>query len=243
MLIEACVDSVSSAIAAEKGGARRIELCDALETGGITPSAAKIQLCKERLSIPVVVLIRARSGDFLYGDTTTEEMLRDIALAKAFGADGVAIGALLPDGTVDVARTQAMIDVARPMEVVFHRAFDGTPNPFEALETLKLLKVDRVLTSGQAPTALEGVGRLKQLVEGAAGKITILAGGGINEENAASIVQGSGVTELHIRGTTAVASGMSYKKPGFDLTKPLMPDNVRSVTDATRVRAVVDAVR
>ncbi|HVX87648.1 MAG TPA: copper homeostasis protein CutC [Gemmatimonadales bacterium] len=242
MIIEACVDSVSSALAAEKGGARRIELCDALETGGLTPSAAKIQLCKERLSIPVVVLIRARGGDFLYGDTTTEVMLRDIALAKAFGADGVAVGALLPDGTIDIARTRAMIDAARPMEVVFHRAFDGTPKALEALEALKALGVDRVLTSGQAPTALEGVGMLKQLVEGAAGKITILAGGGINEENAAAIVKGSGVDQLHIRGTTAVASGMTYKRPGFDLTKPLMPDNVRSVTDAGRVRAVVEAV-
>lgn len=243
ILIEACVDSVSSALAAEQGGAKRIELCDALETGGITPSAAKIQLCKERLTIPVVVLIRARGGDFLYGDTTTEIMVRDIALAKAFGADGVAIGALLPDGTVDVARTRAMIEAARPMQVVFHRAFDGTPDPFQALETLKTLGVDRVLTSGQAPTALEGVDILRHLVDAAKEKITILAGGGINEENAARVVAQSGVQEIHIRGTTAVGSGMLYKRPGFDLTKPLMPDNVRSVTDAGRVRATVEAVR
>jgi len=243
IIIEACVDSVSSALAAEKGGAGRIELCDALETGGITPSAAKIQLCVERLSIPVIVLIRARGGDFLYGDTTTEEMLRDIALAKEFGADGVAIGALLADGTIDVPRTRAMIEAARPMEVVFHRAFDGTPDPFAALETLIGLGVDRVLTSGQAPTALEGVDILRHLVQAAKGRITILAGGGINEENAAPIVKGSGVQQLHIRGTTAVASGMTYKRPGFDLTKPLMPDNVRSVTDAARVRATVEAVR
>ncbi len=241
VLIEACVDSVSSALAAEQGGAGRIELCDALESGGLTPSAAKIQLCKERLKIPVVVLIRARSGDFLYGDTTTEVMIRDIAIAKAFGADGVAIGALLPDGTVDRARTEAMIDAARPMEVVFHRAFDGTPDPIQALETLKTLGVDRVLTAGQAATALEGVGMLKRLVEGVAGRITILAGGGVDEQNASRIVSEGGVSELHIRGTTAVGSGMTYKKPGFDLTKPLMPDNVRSVTDAARVRAVVEA--
>ena len=242
MLIEACVDSVSSALAAEKGGAGRIELCDALETGGITPSAAKIQLCVERLSIPVIVLIRARGGDFLYGDTTTEEMLRDIALAKSFGAAGVAIGALLADGTIDVPRTQAMIDAARPMEVVFHRAFDGTPDPFTALETLHGLGVQRILTSGQAPTALEGVDILRHLVQAAKGRITILAGGGINEENAAAIVKGSGVQELHIRGTTAVVSEMTYKRPGFDLTKPLMPDNLRAVTDARKVKAVVEAV-
>jgi copper homeostasis protein len=243
VIVEACVDSVSSALAAEKGGAGRIELCDALETGGITPSAAKIQLCVERLSIPVIVLIRARGGDFLYGDTTTEEMLRDITLAKGFGARGVAIGALLADGTIDVGRTRAMIEAARPMEVVFHRAFDGTPDPLAALETLIGLGVDRVLTSGQAPTALEGAPILKRLVEGAAGRIAILAGGGVNEENAAAIVRECGVQELHIRGTTAVASGMTYKRPGFDLTKPLMPDNVRSVTDAARVRATVEAVR
>jgi copper homeostasis protein len=243
VIVEACVDSVSSALAAEKGGAGRIELCDALETGGITPSAAKIQLCVERLSIPVIVLIRARGGDFLYGDTTTEEMLRDITLAKGFGARGVAIGALLADGTIDVGRTRAMIEAARPMEVVFHRAFDGTPDPLAALETLIGLGVDRVLTSGQAPTALEGAPILKRLVEGAAGRIAILAGGGVNEENAAAIVRECGVQELHIRGTTAVASGMTYKRPGFDLTKPLMPDNVRSVTDAARVRATVEAVQ
>jgi copper homeostasis protein len=242
MIIEACVDSVTSALAAQEGGAHRIELCDALTEGGVTPSAGKIALCRERLRIPVVVLIRPRGGDFLYGDTETEVMLRDIAMAKGLGADGVAIGALRADGTIDEARVAAMIAVARPMEVVFHRAFDGTPRPLEALETLKRLGVDRILTSGQAATALEGVGLLKQLVEGTGEKVTILAGGGVNEENAAAIVKGSGVRELHIRGTTAVASGMTYKRAGFDLTKPLMPDNVRAVTDATRVRAVVEGV-
>jgi copper homeostasis protein len=242
ILIEACVDSVTSAVAAEEGGADRIELCDALTEGGLTPSAAKISICRERLRIPMVVLIRPRSGDFLYGDTETEVMFRDIAVAKELGAAGVAIGALNADGTIDEVRLAAMIQVARPMEVAFHRAFDGTPDPLQALETLIKLGVDRVLTSGQAATALEGTLMLDQLVVAAKGRITILAGGGVNEENAAAIVQKGGVRELHIRATTAVASGMSYKRPGFDLTKPLMPDNVRAVTDATRVRAVVEAV-
>lgn len=243
VLIEACVDTVESALAAEAGGADRIELCDALETGGLTPSAGKIALCRERLRIPMVVLIRPRGGDFLYGDTESELMLRDIALAKGMGAAGVAVGALRADGTIDEPRLRAMILAARPMEVVFHRAFDGTPDPLRALETLTALGVDRVLTSGQAATALEGAGMLKRLVTAAAGRVAILAGGGVNEENAAAIVQKGGVRELHIRGTTAVASGMTFKRPGFDLTKPLMPDNVRAVTDATRVRAVVDATR
>lgn len=243
ILIEACVDSVESALAAEAGGADRIELCDALETGGLTPSAGKIALCRERLKIPIVVLIRPRGGDFLYTEGEAELMVRDVYVAKELGAAGVAVGALRPDGRVDQGWLKMMIAAARPMQVVFHRAFDGTPDPFEALETLKTLGVDRVLTSGQAATALEGAGLLDKLVAAAQGRIAILAGGGVNEENALPLVQKSGVRELHIRGTNAVASEMAYKRPGFDLTKPLMPDNVRAVTDATRVRAVVDATK
>ena len=243
VLIEACVDTVESALAAEAGGADRIELCDALETGGLTPSAGKIALCLERLRIPVVVLIRPRGGDFLYTEGEIALMVRDILVAKELGAAGVAVGALRPDGKVDQGWMTALIAAARPMQVVFHRAFDGTPDPFEALETLVALGVDRVLTAGQAATALEGAALLDRLVTAAKGRIAILAGGGVNEENALALVQKSRVGELHIRGTNAVASGMAYKRPGFDLTKPLMPDNVRAVTDATRVRAVVDALK
>ena len=238
VLIEACVDSVVSALAAEDGGAGRIELCDALVEGGLTPSAGKIALCCERLWIPVVVLIRPRGGDFLYGDTDTELMVRDILVAKELGAAGVAIGALRPDGSIDEPRMKVMIAAARPMEVVFHRAFDGTPDPFAALEVLAGLGVDRILTSGQATTAVEGIPMLRALVTAAGGRLAILAGGGIDETNAPRLVTEAGVRELHIRGTTAVVSLMTYKHPGFDLTKPQMPDNLRAVTDATRVRAV-----
>ena len=131
---------------------------------------------------------------------------------------------------------------ARPMEVVFHRAFDGTPDPFAALETLVRLGVDRVLTSGQAKTAADGVLVLEGLVTAAKGRIAILAGGGVDESNAPRLVTAARVRELHIRATTAVVSEMTYKRPGFDLTKPPMPDNLRAVTDARRVRAVVEAV-
>lgn len=241
VLIEACVDSVASALAAQDGGADRIELCDALVEGGLTPSAGKIALCCERLKIPVVVLVRPRGGDFLYGDTDTELMVRDIQVAKELGAKGVAIGALKADGTIDEIRTSTLIAAARPMEVVFHRAFDNTPDPFGALETLVKLGVDRVLTSGQGKTAVEGILVLEALVTAAKGRIAILAGGGIDETNAPHLVTAARVQELHIRGTTAVVSQMTYKRPGFDLTKPLMPDNLRAVTDATRVRAVVRA--
>lgn len=243
ILIEACVDSVESALAAEAGGADRVELCDGLVEGGLTPSAGKIALCRERLKIPIVVLIRPRGGDFLYSEGEVELMVRDIYVAKELGAAGVAVGALRPDGRVDQGWMTTMIAAARPMQVVFHRAFDGTPDPLEALETLKALGVDRVLTAGQAATALEGAAMLDRLVTAAQGRIAILAGGGVNEENALPLVQKCRVRELHIRGTNAMASGMAYKRPGFDLTKPLMPDNVRAVTDATRVRAVVEAVK
>ena len=242
MLIEACVDSVASALAAEDGGASRIELCDALVEGGLTPSAGKIALCCERLKIPVVVLIRPRGGDFLYGDTDTELMVRDIHVAKELGAKGVAIGALKVDGTIDEAKLATLIAAARPMEVVYHRAYDGTPDPFVALETLIKLGVDRVLTSGQGKTAIDGILVLEALVTAAKGRITILAGGGVDETNAPRLVTAARVQELHIRGTTAVMSQMTYKHPGFDLTKPLMPDNLRAVTDSKRVQAVVEAV-
>jgi copper homeostasis protein len=242
VLIEACVDSVASALAAQDGGARRIELCDALVEGGLTPSAGKIALCCERLTIPVVVLIRPRGGDFLYGDTETDLMIRDIQVAKELGARGVVVGALRPDGTVDEPRMLALIAAARPMEVVFHRAFDGTPDPFAALETLIKLGVHRVLTSGQARTAVQGIPVLEALVTAAKGRITILAGGGVDETNAPRLVTAARVEELHIRGTTAVVSEMTYKRPGFDLTKPPMPDNLRAVTDAKKVREVVEAV-
>lgn len=242
MIIEACVDSVISALAAQDGGARRIELCDSLNEGGITPSAAKIALCRERLSIQVFVLIRPRAGDFHYGDTETAVMLRDIAMAKGLGADGVVIGALNRDGTIDVERVKQMVAVARPMAVTFHRAFDQTPDALRALEVLRTLGIERVLTSGRAATALEGVVTLKQLVEVGAGRVTILAGGGVNEENAAQIVEESGVTELHIRGTVPVASEMTYRNSVVSFSKPQLPNDTLLVTDANRVRAVIAAV-
>jgi len=242
MIIEACVDSVGSALAAQDGGADRIELCDALNDGGVTPSAGKIALCRERLRIPVFVLIRPRAGDFHYGETETAVMLRDMAMAKGLGADGVVIGALNTDGTIDVERVRRLVEAARPMAVTFHRAFDVTPEPLEALETLKQLGIERVLTSGQAGTALEGMAVLKELVVAAAGRVTILAGGGVNEVNAEQIVRDAGVTELHLRGTVPVASTMTFRNPAVIFTKPQLPNDTQLVTDAARIRAVHEAV-
>ncbi|HET9708635.1 MAG TPA: copper homeostasis protein CutC [Gemmatimonadales bacterium] len=182
-MLEACVDSVESALSAQAGGADRVELCDNLLEGGTTPSAGVIALCCARLRIPVHVLIRPRGGDFVYSDLELDVMRRDIAVARQHGAQGVVFGILLPDGAIDVPRTGALVAAARPLRVTFHRAFDFTADPDQALDDLIALGVDRLLTSGQAATALDGTGILARLVRRAAGRIAIAAGGGLSEEN------------------------------------------------------------
>jgi copper homeostasis protein len=156
VLIEACVDAIDAALEAASGGAGRLELCGELLQGGVTPSAGLIGAVRDRVKIPLFVLIRPRTGDFLYSADERDVMLRDVALAKALGADGVVIGALAANGDVDIATTRALLDAARPMQVTFHRAFDFARDQDVATEALLNLGVDRVLTSGGAPSALEG---------------------------------------------------------------------------------------
>src|SRR5438445_9519302 len=148
-IIAVCVDSVESAMAAEAGGAERVELCDNLMEGGTTPSAGAVAAARKKLEIKFHVIIRPRGGDFCYSDVEFEVMKRDVEFAKQLGADGIVIGILLPDGAIDVTRTRELIDIARPMSVTFHRAFDMTRDAFAALETLIDLGIDRILTSGQ----------------------------------------------------------------------------------------------
>ena len=237
VVLEACVDSVESALAAQAGGADRVELCDDLLEGGTTPSAGTIELCRERLRIPLHVLVRPRGGDFVYSDVELEVMQRDIALARHLGAHGVVVGALRPDGAVDEERTRALLGVARPMTVTFHRAFDFTPDADEALDMLIALGVDRVLTSGQAPSAQEGTHTLARLVTRAAGRIAILAGGGVSEENIAEITQRTGVREVHVRATALLESPTSYRPRHLSLLKQPLPNEFdRAVTDPERIR-------
>ncbi|NJD08879.1 MAG: copper homeostasis protein CutC [Gemmatimonadetes bacterium] len=243
VLVEACVDSVESALAAEAGGAGRIELCDNLVEGGTTPSAATIAVACERLRIPVFVIIRPRGGDFLYSDLELEIMRRDIAQAKTLGASGVVIGALRADGTVDVERARPLVEAARPMQVTHHRAFDVTPDPFEALEAIIALGADRVLTSGQAPSALEGAEVIAAAVRQAAGRIGILPGAGIDGGNARRIVEITGAREIHVRGTALRPSAMRYRNQRVDFGGRLTAeDHVLEVTDAGLIGAIVQAV-
>lgn len=240
VLVEACVDTVASAVAAERGGARRLELCDDLVEGGTTPSAGMIATVRERVSVPVFVIVRPRGGDFLYDADDVAVMLRDVEAARGNGADGVVIGALTAEGRVDAELTRRLVDAARPLAVTFHRAFDVVRDQHEALDTLLAFGVDRVLTSGGAPTALEGMPRIRRLVAHAGGGIALLAGGRVDASNAARIVAETGVRELHVRGTERVTSAMRYRRAEIVFGKRYEPDEyVRSVTSAQLVAEIV----
>lgn len=244
ILVEAVVDSVESAVAAESGGAGRVELCADLVEGGTTPSGGMIAECRERLSIPLYVMIRPRGGDFLYSDAEIDIMRRDIRLARSIGADGVVLGLLLPDGTVDPVRTARLVHHARPLDVTFHRAIDVCRDPIEALDTLVAAGVDRVLTSGQAASALSGVKTIARMVRHAANRLVILPGGRINERNAARIVERTGAREVHVRGAQRVRSGMKYRSDQLSFRgTPLPDDYVNEYTEAGRIRGIVKALR
>ncbi len=241
-LIEICVDSVGSAAAAQAGGADRVELCDNLIEGGTTPSAGAIALACEKLNIPVNVIIRPRGGDFCYSDIEFEVMKRDISAAKDLGANGIVIGILLPDGRVDEARTRELIRLARPMSVTFHRAFDMTRDPFEALESLIALGVDRVLTSGQEATAAKGIELIGRLVERAGDRISIMACGEIREENARRIVAETGAREIHFTAFVEKESEMEYRNQRVYMGNELCPEYVNKMADAGKIAGVIRAV-
>lgn len=239
VLIEACVDSVPSALAAEQGGAERVELCDNMIEGGTTPSAGTIAEAKARLRIPVFVMIRPRGGDFLYSDVEYDVMRTDIAHARALEADGVVLGLLDRSGSVDVERTAALVEAARPLPVTFHRAFDVARDADGALDALVRLRVDRVLTSGQATTAPEGAELIARLVERAAGRIGILPGCGLDETNVREFVERTGVREVHVRGTSPVRTTMAHRNPRISFRAAVDDDDsVLEVTDASRIRAM-----
>jgi copper homeostasis protein len=240
ILVEACVDSVESAIAAERGGAHRLELCDALVDGGTTPSAGMIAAVKAAVRIPVFVILRPRGGGFVYSDAEVDVMRRDAELAATLGADGVVVGALQPDARVDVPRTRALIDASQGLPVSFHRAFDLVRDRHEALDTLASAGVTRVLTSGGSRTALLGADEIGSLVKAAGSRLIVVAGGGIREENVAEVVRRSGVREIHVRGTKLRHTTMSPTNDAIHLRK-LLPDDEGTweETDEARVRAFV----
>ena len=237
VLVEACVDSVASAVAAEAGGAGRLELCDNLFDGGTTPSAGMITAVKSAVRIPVFVIVRPRGGGFVYSDAELGVMHLDIEAARMLGADGVVIGALNEDATIHVAQMQTLRDTARDLPITFHRAFDLTPDLGASLDTLMALGVQRVLTSGGSPTALEGATAIGALVKRGAGRIAVLAGGGLREENVQEVVHRAGVAEVHVRGTRLKSGGGD---PRIRLRKALPDDeSAWEETDIGRIREFV----
>ena len=209
VLVEAAVDTFDAAIAAEAAGVQRIELCGPLHDGGTTPSAGVIARCSEKLLTSVNVLIRPRSGNFVYTDDEIEIMKKDIAVARELGVDGFAFGALTPEGDIDVANMADLIAVATPLRVVFHRAFDSVRDQDEALELLVSLQVNGVLTSGAAPTAEAGMERIKSLVDRADRRIRVIAAGSITRDNVRRIATETQVTAVHGRAFEGLVAALA----------------------------------
>ena len=194
---EVCCTSLEAVLAAERTGAQRIELCERLELGGVTPSEALLREVLVATSLPVNVLVRPRGGVFVYDGAEEQTMLDSIALCRHLGVNGVVIGALTPSGRVDVPLMKRLIAAARPLSVTFHRAFDETADPFAALEEVIALGCERLLTSGHAPDALAGRELIGELVRRAAGRIVIMAGCGVRPGNIAQIALDAGASEYH----------------------------------------------
>lgn len=244
MVIEICVDSVAGAMAAQAGGANRVELCDNLLEGGTTPSAGCIKITRQNLRIGLQVIIRPRGGDFLYSDHEFNVMAEDIQTAKQLGADGVVLGLLTASGDVDTARTARLVSLARPMNVTFHRAFDMCRDAESALEDLISLRIDRVLTSGQEASCVEGLELLAKLQKQAAGRIIVMPGGGVTPRNVRRIFDATGVSEIHLSARTSVESAMSFRNTRVFMGGALRPPEFSlKTTDPKAVAAVIAALR
>jgi copper homeostasis protein len=240
VIYEICVDSVAGVQAAKEAGAHRAELCAALIEGGITPSRGMMREARKIPGIQIQVMIRPRGGDFLFDEDEFEIMKADIDTAKAEGADGVVIGLLNPAGIIDEERSRELIARAKPLSVTFHRAFDMTPDPFAALETLISLGVDRVLTSGQEASVLEGLPLITELVRRAGDRIIVMPGGGITSRNVDRIVDAAKPREIHFAALHLQPGGMKFRRDHVFMGGELRPPEYdRLVTSASGVRAVM----
>jgi copper homeostasis protein len=242
VVLEVCVDSLESALAAQKGGAHRIELCSDLLEGGITPSAGLIASVRRRISIGVNVMIRPRGGDFCYSADEFEAMEQDVRMAKQLAADSIVVGILKEDGHVDTRRTRHLVDIARPLKVTFHRAFDMSIDLDQALEDIIQTGADRLLTSGAEQTVEEGMTTVARLVSAAGGRLVIMAGAGISERNVLRVLTETGVREIHAGLRTAVPSKMRHRneKVSMGIIKGheykqavVLEDRVRQLLQAT----------
>jgi copper homeostasis protein len=241
MLIEVCAFSLDSCLTAQRAGAGRIELCGGLAEGGTTPSAGLIQLARQHLTIPFYVMIRPRGGDFLYNETELAVMRADIQLAKTVGADGIVLGILQADGSINEAQTRELVELANPLPVTFHRAFDMARDPLEALEAVIRTGAARILTSGQHQNVELGLSVLQQLAKKAAGRIEIMAGAGVNAQNAKQLSE-AGVDALHLSGSQKEDSGMIYRQPAVSMASSIPAEYEYVEASEEKIRAVVRQV-
>lgn len=240
--LEVCANSLASALAAQQGGAIRVELCENLSEAGTTPSFGQIAVARKLLHIKLYVLIRPRAGDFLFDENEMDIILTDIENCGKIGCDGVVIGALLPDGSIDKVNTAKMMEVAHRynMGVTFHRAFDICADYSQALEDIIELGCERILTSGGKTTAIEGAATIAHLVEQAAGRIAIMAGSGINENNVTDLVHFTGVTEVHTSAKVRNTSRMQYHNDHIMLGNAFHDLYTFESTDPEKVKLIIE---
>jgi copper homeostasis protein len=237
-IIEIATSDFNTTRSAVEGGADRIELCANLAEGGTTPSWATIRKCRESFDILLYPIIRPRGGDFLYSKDEFDIMRRDIRLCKELGCDGVVIGLLNMDGTIDLVRTARLVEIAYPMGITFHRAFDRCRDPFIALEELIELGCERILTSGQQPSVVDGVELVAQLNEKADERIIIMPGSGVRKENIKMLAEKTGCTEFHSSLRGKLKSGMQFIHPAFAgneesyMNNWIVPDEVQGLRSA-----------
>lgn len=241
---EVCANSVESCLAAQAGGANRVELCAGIPEGGTTPSYGDIAVARELLKeTRLHVIIRPRGGDFLYSPVEQRIMLKDIDLARKLGVDGVVFGCLTAEGDVDLPLMRQLMEAAEDMSVTFHRAFDVCRNPQQALEDIIGLGCHRILTSGQQPTAEQGIPLLKNLQQQADGRIILLAGCGVNETNIARIAQETGIHEFHFSAREQMESDMLYRNPQVSMGGTVcIEEYSRPLTTSKRVSQTIAAL-
>ena len=238
--LEVCANSAASALAAQEGGAARIELCSNLAEGGITSSYGEIFIARKRLTIPIYVLIRPRAGDFLYSDLEFEVMQADIKACAELGCDGIVIGLLKQDGMIDYERCLQLVRLAEShkLGLTFHRAFDVCADQNRTLEQIIDLGFERILTSGGRNTALEGAEQISTLIRNAGNRISIMPGGGINEENIAELIRLTGAREYHASCRTRVPTKMKNLDINVQLSD--LPEDFIEQTNASRVKNLIN---
>lgn len=242
-VLECCVDSVESAVAAQAGGANRLELCANLVIGGTTPDINLYLAVREKVSIKINVLIRPRFGDFCYTGEEFGIIKKDVEMFRKYGADGVVIGVLREDGSLDMARMKELMDAAGDMSVTLHRAFDVSRDPFQTLKDAEDLHIGTILTSGQKNTCYEGRELLGKLVEKTAGKVDILVGSGVNSAQIAELAAVTKAKSFHLSGKVNVESAMTYRKEDVSMGLPLMSEYTIFRTDAGEIAKVRDILQ